>query len=189
MDYIDALMKLLKWARSKWYRMLLAAIAVSVASAILLMALFLNTFVETKDRWVTLLTWISKVAELLGLGVGWVEMYWAVILSVFIVLLMSSALVTYTLMKAAQWAKSLVEAKREISDLLSLIDAMDNFPYTDGRTFERQLTYTVRAAVAKNGVIGPKDYSKLVARLNERDVTFGAKLEEILKGLKENNLI
>lgn len=79
-------------------------------------------------------------------------------------------------------------AKQEVSDLVDLIYDLSEYPHKNGRAFDRQLNIGLRAAIAKSGKI-PRDTRALITRLNEKDLTFGARFKEIENDLKENGLI
>jgi len=80
-------------------------------------------------------------------------------------------------------------AKRAVGELLALIDDKNQFPYEDGRSFDRDRTVNMCCAVAKNGIIGLRDPKQVIQRLREKDVKLGDDLEKIINDLNEGGLI
>jgi hypothetical protein len=80
------------------------------------------------------------------------------------------------------------KAKQTISDLWNFIYDLSEYPYNDGRAFDRQLNLGIRAAIAKNGKI-PRDHKALITRLNEKDIKLSERFEAIEQDLKENGFI
>ena len=81
-----------------------------------------------------------------------------------------------------------LNAALEISKLLSLITNISEFPYKNGRSFDRQTQENLRAAIAKNGKI-PLGFKKTITQLNEKDVKLGEQFDEIIEELIEHGLI
>jgi len=85
--------------------------------------------------------------------------------------------------------KARIKARQGIEALLTLLDDQSRFPYEDGRSFERQKKSAISAAIAKKGIIVPRDPKQVIQRLREKDMKFGDRLEQIIKELEETDLI